>query len=295
MAHGDSTDHVIISDLNPARRHYFELVFDPESQTPERLMVAERELPLKSVVNFRDLGGYLTEDGRRVRWGQVYRSGALGHLSQEDADYLQNLGLRLVCDLRTPKEAEANPDQLSFKPTPTYIHKPMYSGNNSSQRLQTLFYNSEQLYAMMVQAYTEHMVDANGETFGDILRRLADKNNLPAVIHCTAGKDRTGIAGAVLLMLLGVPDEIIVADYSLSNAHYLHFADVVRPALRKVAPLGITVEDLQPLLTAPPDTMRRTLSHIREQYGTAEAYVKDKAGLTDEEIAALKANLLEPA
>ncbi len=295
VAQGEGVDHVVVRDLDPAWRWYFELVFDADSKQSRRALAAERELPLKSVVNFRDLGGYVTADGQRVRWGRVYRSGALGELNDEDTAYLQRLGLRLVCDLRSQEEVNRDPDKLPFKPTPHYVHTPLYSGKTTSARWQVLFYNAQQLYDMMIEAYTQHMVDGSAAVFGDLARRMAVQSNLPALVHCTAGKDRTGITSAMLLMLLGVADDLIVADYSLSNAHYAGFSRIVQPSLKKVARLGVTVDDLQPLLTAPPDSMRRVLAYIREHYGTAEAYAKDKAGLSDEEIAALKATLLEPA
>lgn len=280
----------VLSELDSGARHYFELAF----ADGERLVVAERILQIKGVPNFRDIGGYRTNDGRRVRWGQVYRSGTLYRLTEDDMRYLEQLQVRLICDLRTNDEMTSEPDRVPEGVH--YVQLPVHSQrsrNDSSRQLRALLINPPHLGKLMLEAYTQTMMDANAQSIGGALRGLANSENLPAVIHCTAGKDRTGITIALLLLVLGVPEEVVIADYSLSNLYYEAVREVVKELVRPLMRLGVTMDDMYPLLIANPETLRAALVYLREKYGSAEAYLRDKAGLSEDEIRQLKANLLE--
>ncbi|MBZ0293256.1 MAG: tyrosine-protein phosphatase [Anaerolineae bacterium] len=269
-------------------RRYFEVIIGDHKP----MLVAERVLPLASVANFRDAGGYPTADGRYVRWGRIYRSGSLGRLTAEDAAYLQALGVKMICDLRSAEEVSDEPDQLPQPLAALYRHEPLFSGDNSRERLRALLFTPGRLTQMLAETYTRDILEHNGPYFGDLLRRMADESNLPLLIHCTAGKDRTGVTVALLLLLLGVPEEIVIADYSLSNHYFTHFREVVQPLIRRIAWMGVTVDDLTPLLTAHPDNMRKMIDYLHEHYGTVERYLRERGGIDDTVIANLKAALL---
>lgn len=271
-----------------SNRRYFEVIVGDSAP----VLVAERVLPLASVANFRDVGGYPTADGRFIRWGRIYRSGALSRLSTADADYLQALGIQMVCDLRSLEEADDEPDILPQDPAPRYLHEPLYAGETSRERLLALLFAPQRLTQMLAETYIHDMLEHNGPFFGDLLRRIADESNLPLLIHCTAGKDRTGVSIALLLLLLGVPEAVVIADYSLSNHYFAHFRQVIQPVVKRLAWMGITVDDLTPLLTAHPDNMRQMIAYIRDHYGTAEGYLRERSGIDDTVIANLKAALL---
>jgi len=267
--------------------------------TPESLVIRlpdddpDRVVPLEKVANFRDIGGYKTADGGRVQRGLVFRSGALVRLSDADLAYLGKLGLKLVCDLRGTEEVTEEPDHLPSNPAPEYLHLPLTVQDDRRERLRALIFKPSAVAPMLPEMYTRVMIDGNAPLYGTILRRLADPASLPTLIHCTAGKDRTGIAVALLLLALGVPDEVVVADYSLSNLYYANFFEYGQRVVRPLRWLGVRAEDLQPLLMADPETMRIAIAHIRNQYGSIEGYLRDAAGLDSEVIARLKANLLE--
>jgi protein-tyrosine phosphatase len=289
VAVAETGDHVRLTGLDPLRRYYFEVSFG--QPVNHRVMTAERVLPLASVVNFRDIGGYRTRDGGYVRWGRVYRAGSLGQLSGDDESYLQHLGLKIVCDLRTHEEVNEEPDRLPG-PDVTYLHEPIFAGDNARERLRALILQPRKLAGMMLEIYTHYILEFNAPFFGDLLRKMADDSNLPMVIHCTAGKDRTGVTIMLLLLLLDVPEDVIAADYSLSNRYFAHYRAVVQPVIKPVAWMGITVDDLTPLLTAHPDTIRATIAYLREHYGSVEGYLRQKAGLDAATLAAIRANLL---
>lgn len=274
------------------RRNRVEMV-DPQSliiRLPNDL--PNRILHVDGVINFRDIGGYRTRDGQRVRTGQVYRSGALGEISESGLATLNDLGVKLICDLRSDEEKDTLPDRFPEN-APIYAHLPLLAADNRRERLMALLFNRQKFNTMMPEMYTNVIVDGNAHLYGDILRRLADPDHLPTLIHCTAGKDRTGVAAMLLLSLLGVPDEVIIADYSLSNLYYLHFLKFGNLAIQSIDWMGITAEDLQPLFVSHPDTMRTTINHIRRKYGSVENYLRSAAGVNDATQQKIKENLLE--
>jgi protein tyrosine/serine phosphatase len=135
------------------------------------------------------------------------------------------------------------------------------------------------------------LAENRAKTFGAAIRLLADPRHIPLVYHCSAGKDRTGIVCALVLSLLGVLDETIIADYSLSNLGYEHyFSEFIESG--RLDGWGIPYEEFQPLFVVQPDWMRNLLQHIREKYGSAENYLLHKAGLTRQELDSIRTNLL---
>jgi protein-tyrosine phosphatase len=257
--------------------------------------VPDRLTDLQSVANFRDVGGYKTKDGGRVRRGLVFRSGALAKLSETDLDYLNKIGFKLVCDLRGVDEVQAEPDRLPSDPAPEYWHLPLTMADDRRRRLRVLLLNPKAVPPMIPEMYINTIIDGNPRLYGDILRRLSDPANLPTLIHCTAGKDRTGVAVTLLLLILGVPDDVIIADYSLSNLYFETFFEYGRQIAHSLRWLGVRADDLRPLFMADPETLRATIQHIRAKYGSVEHYLRDAAGLDDDVIARLRTTLLEPA
>ncbi len=253
-----------------------------------RLVVAERTLALPGGVNFRDVGGYRTTDGRAVRWGQVYRAGSLAELTDADVAALGALGLRLVCDLRSPDELARHADRLP--PGATYTHRPILGEVGRLRRVVTLYRKRHRLQELLEQIY--HLVlDQNGPVIAGVLRLAADPANRPLVIHCTAGKDRTGLTVALLLLALGVPEETVVADYTLSNHAFDVLAGRMRPEMARLYSFGFNEAQLQPLLLAEARTLRGALAYIRRRYGSLDWYFQ-RAGLDDAALDALRAELL---
>jgi len=277
----------VYADLDTRTRHYFEIVFADDG----RVMAAERILNVDGAANFRDIGGYPTRDGRRVRWGRVYRSSYLAELTPDGVAQLEALGVRLTCDLRSEEEVNMAPNRL---PNGTrYLPLPVAARENRWARLYTLFVDRRRMLVAMPNTYRYLLIDRNPRLFGRILTELADEANLPAIVHCSAGKDRTGLTVALLYLLLGVPDDIIIADYSLSNRAYPFFRRLGESMIEPVRRLRLTVDDITPLLTAHPDTLRATLAHLRETYGTVEAYLLGPAGMDAATLDRLRAIMLE--
>lgn len=287
----DDSGMIIFHAHSPQPHHYFELVHD----TDERRILAERVLRLEGSVNLRDIGGYVTRSGQTVRWGQVYRSGTLISLTQNDWDYLKQLNIQAVCDFRSHDEVILEPDSLPAGIR--YLHQPVATEDNSNtfQRIYTMLFTPHKISDMMQQMYTRIIIDQNPQLFRTAFAELSNASNAPILIHCTAGKDRTGITIALLLEVLGVPDEVIIADYTLSNLYYEAFAAYAQHALDKMRWFHVTADVLQPFLLADPRIIEQTLKHIRRKYGSVERYLHDKAGITPQTLEIIREKLLEPA
>jgi len=284
VAEGQS---VTIADVAPNTRYYYAIKF----ADGETIQGAERVIPLENLVNFRDLGGYETVDGRRVRWDRVYRAAGLDRLTEEDHAILNQMGINLVCDLRTESEVEADPDNLPAGMR--YLHLPTITSDNRWLLLLKLIIDPKHIRQMLPDTYTRVLVDQNAQLFGEIFRRLAQPEELPTLIHCTAGKDRTGIASALLLSMLGVPGETIIADYTISNHWFSFFEEATRKLMQQFQILGISEDQIGYVLLAQESTMRYTLDYIKEHYGSVEDYLRDAAGVDQSVLDAVRANLLE--
>ncbi len=284
----------VVSSLDTAVRHYFRLEFKGGLWDGRSLLAAERVLPLQKGVNLRDVGGYYNEDGQMVRWGQLYRSGSLSRLTQADLAYLHRLKIKLVCDLRTMNERLKQPDRLPELPDLVERPLPMESVDRW-ERVRgafTVFFRKGRIDEFLLKGYKRVMIDGNAHVIGEIFQRLADPAQTPAIIHCTAGKDRTGLVVALLLLTLGVPEEIVLADYTMSNLFYAHFRKGIAADLKQVAPWGISVDNLQDLLLVKAKTLQGALEHLRQTYGSLESYLRDYAGVSDETVAQLRQNWL---
>ena len=269
-----------------AVRPYFLLDLDGR-----RHLIAERELPLAGGVNFRDVGGYHTTDGRVVRWGRVFRAGSLAGLTDEDVACLGRLGLRLSCDLRSWEEMIARPDRLP--PGAVARHTAVATEVGPVRRVIALFRKRHRIQELLQDAYTV-MLDQNGPLFAGIIRAAADPANLPLVIHCTAGKDRTGLAVALLLLTLGVPEETVIADYTLSNRAFDLLSERMRSEMEPLYRLGFDEAQLRPFLLAEARTLTGALAHLRRRYGSVDWYLL-RSGLDEATLEQARETLLTTA
>jgi protein-tyrosine phosphatase len=240
----------------------------------------QRRLDLDGPVNFRDLGGYRTRDGREVRWGRVYRSDSLHTLTQADLARLDELGIRLVCDLRRDAECAAGPSPIEGRDGMRVEHLPIGGLAAETRDMAGRMLRGEipeVSVGMMADVYLT-ILELHPDSFGAVVAGAAREANLPMVVHCTAGKDRTGVASAVLLAALGVDEETIAADYELTNEFQARARiAAVRPQLEAA---GIELANVEAYFLAPRAVMISTLRGLRERYGGASDYLKSEAALS---------------
>jgi len=249
-------------------------------------------LPLAGATNFRDLGGYPAAKFRRVKKGLVFRSDHLSRLTAGDQKILEDLRFQLVCDLRTVREQQKDPDLLPVNGTMRLLSLPVQAkGFDPSTATDRLRQGDDGWLSMdfFIELYRRYLDDF-GPVWGKVLSLVASPSNLPLVFHCTGGKDRTGICAALLLKVLGVAEENIFLDHDLSNACN---AERLKSIYAKFATLGVGPEKAALYLQAPVEPLIAMFAHLKKNYGTTEDYLISKAGLQRTTLMALRAGLLQ--
>lgn len=239
-----------------------------------------RTIDLAGCLNFRDLGGYPTAGGRRVRWRQVFRSDALHHLTAGDVARLRDeIGLGTVIDLRSTVEVTSEGRGPLEQEAMAFLHLPLYDGAATPRAVPSDSLTLADRYVLLAEFARVPI--------GRVVGALAAAGG-PAVYHCAAGKDRTGLISAILLGLLDVPDEVIVADYAATKEN-----------LDAIVERLMATEGYQQMLAAlPPDTMHAEpetmvtfLARLRDAHGSIAGYAR-AAGVDDDAIARLRARLI---
>jgi len=245
--------------------------------------VKATELEIDGLVNIRDLGGMVTVDGRSVRPGRLLRSDNPKALTDRGRQQLMDVvGPKVVIDLRIPLEVDREGYELD--PAVRLVNCPMtpQSGVNQAQIDAGMCDN-------LIDDYLRQ-IDVNGRYVARALGIIAESQNHPVIVHCTAGKDRTGITVAMTLDILGVAHEDIVADYHVTTKN-------MAPVLERIRSAPVFKEN--GLADAPdwifasdPETMRGFLARMTETYGGAEGWALMN-GMTADQIAALRESLLD--
>jgi protein-tyrosine phosphatase len=240
-----------------------------------------RHIPLESALNFRDVGGYRTAEGRLVRWRRLFRAGGLSQLTDADLAVLGDLGIATVVDLRST--AEWGMGRFPHETFPvSFHHLPIVE-----EILDPTRYDLPQ--GMMAARYRDYAREG-GAMIARAISIVADPANHPVVVHCMAGKDRTGVVVALVLSLLGVDDETVAEDYALSATAMGALRERARVAVPDFAarPPELTDE----VFSARPETMLSLLAALRDEHGSIEDYVVS-AGVERAAVQTLRAALTE--
>ncbi|MCB0863501.1 MAG: tyrosine-protein phosphatase [Solirubrobacterales bacterium] len=257
------------------------------------------EIPIRTLPNLRDLGGYLTSAGSKVKRGQLYRSVLLGRLSDDDLAKVRELGLKTVFDFRTAAEFEASPDRevgarminldvladrtgegpaslLAKMDDPDAVKAALTEGRGAE---------------LMRTAYRE-LIDLPSarRAYGTFFTELAGGDPMPALFHCTTGKDRTGWASAVTLLFLGVDEEDVYREYLLTNAQLL---PALKPILTHIEEAGIEFDLLRPVIGVDRSYLETAIGLMKEQYQSIDGYMTKGLGLDDRTLEALRDRLTE--
>jgi len=261
-----------------------------------------QSIALASVPNLRDLGGWPTRDGGSVRWGLLYRSTGLDRLAGADMAAFAALGIRAVYDLRTEAERSAQPDRLppgtehvvvdvlagSVDAAPAQLFKVATDPKAAEEML-----GGGKGIALFEKAYREIVsLPSAGVAYHRLFADLTLEEQRPALFHCTGGKDRTGWAAASLLTLLGVPDDLVMQEYLLTNAELL---PAEQPLLDRFRALGGDPDVLRPVVAVAPQYLQAALDEMRKEFGTVEAYFAEGLKLDAAAQHALRAAFVETA
>ena len=272
----------------------------------DREQLIERHLiPMEGGRNFRDMGGYTTADGRTLKKGQLYRSGVLHHLTEADYQTIEQLDIGTVVDLRATEERHSEPTewQAGNINMLTWDYEMNLDGNDALfTRLAQPGVTAQDAELVMAEMYRD-MVSQQRPHYAAMFEELATSGDA-LLFHCSAGKDRTGIAAALVMTALGMDRDTVMADFTLSEAILTdpRFANSA-PALdeqmsdEQNAQYAALAQLPQPAIAAlmgtRPIYLETAFDEMTKQYGSVDAYIKDGLGVSEEEIAALRGRLLE--
>jgi protein-tyrosine phosphatase len=248
---------------------------DPKSGCPE------------GALNFRDVGGLAAGPGRRIRHGQLFRSDTLQFLTESDVDLLVNrLGVQTEVDLRLGYEVRIEGRGLLGDTRIAYHHLPFVVRSSQQTGTAAPILDGDDPIVRHYLAYLEH----SGPSVAGAVRALCGHDVLPAVVHCAAGKDRTGVAIAFALSVAGVTDEHIAGNYAESPENI----PLVFARLRTMSSYGDSIDNLPPEANInPPEYMLRFLGEVRARYGGPREWLLSH-GLDKQELDRLRQNLTEP-
>ena len=250
--------------------------------------MSERNLArLDGPANFRDLGGYATAAGGTTRGGRIFRSDSLSYLSDRDVAALRDeFGVRTVIDLRAGHEVE----EYGYGPLSAHVrqlHLPIVDQTREPPvrrliRRAPKFQTLDEIYGFMLREYQDR--------FGAVLHVIADGGNHPLVFHCAAGKDRTGLVAMLVLSLCGVPEDVIVTDFAFTESR---MPEIIARHTARAEQAASDAEVAAQQYGAQAATMHAVLESLRREFASVAGYVRS-AGLSDDEIDALRTALVEP-
>lgn len=242
-----------------------------------------RHLALHGSTNFRDLGGYAGRDGRSVRWRRLFRSDHLGELTPQDVATLSGMGLARVCDFRGAQERMAHACVLPGVAVHALAIEPTVVQGMQSLLAAGQVLTVQATVELMQQTYRDFVLD-NTPRFAQLFAELL-LDDTPLVFHCTAGKDRTGFAAALILSALGVPRAVVMQDYLLTNDFYRQ---------PRAASGFASQEVLDVLWKVQPGFLEAALQTVEARHGSLEHYLEKDLGLGRAQRQRLEQLYLEP-
>jgi len=267
------------------------------AQLPPEQRAAHRLLNFEGIANFRDLGGYANEQGQQVKWGVLYRSGTFAHSSRADLQGLQQLQLATLIDFRSSGEKEEEPNQRPQPASFTVVEIPTLDEGNKAlvgevmERVESGNFDGFDPDQFMLTANRQFATEFTPQ-FRQFIHTVLDAGGKPVVWHCSAGKDRTGFASAILLRVLGVPQETVMRDYMESKQHALE-ARKNQLLLLRVFKGEEAADKLAIMMGVEEAWLRAAFAEIDAQWGSFDNYIREGLQLSDGDIAQLQNQLLE--
>lgn len=256
--------------------------------------MSKLELKLEGAPNFRDAGGWAAQNGR-VRRGRLLRSSHLAGLTDADAERLARLSLALVCDLRLEEERQSNPNRVDPETASRTRHFDIMPGSADRFRSQIMdgVLTPGEAHQAMLDIYAE-LATKHTEDYARLFRLTAEAPDGPILLHCAAGKDRTGWGVALLLLSVGVSREDVLADYMVSGSRFPVEEEIrasQRDWIEKGAP-PVEADALRPLYSVDAGYLETGLDAASASAGSLEGYLRDALGVGPELRRALRARFL---
>ncbi len=253
---------------------------------------------MHSIHNFRDFGGYQAQNGRRLKKGLLYRSGDLSKATNEDLEKISKLGIRTICDLRSAHERKKEPDRFPDVEPITFFNismRPIVDYHARSWgRLFSLMFGEERKMDYIAESYRAYREYATGylPQLKSLFERISNPENLPLLIHCSAGKDRTGVVASLIQQILGVPFEVAMGDYLKTNENMGEYKEEIVKKLKRLAYFGVPWKMYMPLFDARSDFLNAAFAQVKEEFGALDEWTRRGLGFSEKEQDALSGILL---
>ena len=252
---------------------------------------------VRALPNFRDAGDLPAAAGSRVRAGRLFRSEVPTGLDAADLARLQALGLGLVCDLRTDRERARRP--VRALPVARRVHHPMHEDPRYDVGLRDLARflvrsDGELQFHALVERYYRHLLFERAHATGALIESVAAHVDRPVWIHCTAGRDRTGVVIALLQRTLGVPEPLVLEGFRETDARYGRRLERVTRVLRALTLRRVSEARIHVVLRTQPELLTTLLGELTQRHGTIEGYLRQRCGVSEASVARIRDALLVP-
>ncbi|MGL4571340.1 MAG: tyrosine-protein phosphatase [Clostridium sp.] len=286
LLHINKLDEIKFKDPNPNNRTFYEI----ESKN-NKLFLAERLLPLNKYHNFRDLGGYETKDGRKVKWGLFYRSENLSKLKGKDLELFKSLNIKYVLDYRSNAEAKKKPDVEVENVRNIRISA---MGGLDDNNFNTKYYAKKMIFNKPMSKTPEEVLlegyenmPINNKAYKKLMELFKNPDNTGILQHCSEGKDRTGFGSALILLALGVDEKTVIKDYLKSNYYMEKHNRLIEEVTDKI--INENMERLlEQILGVNKKYIGLSLRVIKEKYSSYEDYFKKEYDLDKDKLNKLR-------
>lgn len=261
---------------------------------------SQRRIALSGQPNFRDLGGYRAACGKRIKWGRIYRSGDLSKLAPQDVERLATLGISTAVDFRSESEVKLRGEDC-LPAGARVLPLPIDSGDLISKHMpQVVDGDFSKVPPDFLRDVNRSLISDWSHQFASLLDAVAASETQPLVFHCTHGKDRAGLAAAIVLSALGVPWDLVQEDYLLSNRYRKQAnekeLDLIRQGAAKqrgVSPEEIDMSNIEPLFFVEVENIDAARDAMIRGHGSIDGFLRERLGWSDSRLAELRSELLE--
>ncbi|MFT5485083.1 MAG: protein-tyrosine phosphatase [Halieaceae bacterium] len=250
----------------------------------------QRHIKLQGTPNFRDFGGYTNTAGKSVKWGYLFRSGHLADLTVSDTERVADLELELICDFRQEEEQLRERSRLPDRAKPRVEALCITPGNLLEMVTRREDNHRSDMFDFMVSINRDFALGQRDQ-YAAMFQHMLDTEQGRTLVHCAAGKDRTGFAAAIILMSLGVSRETVMVDYLLTSQYFFPDREVARIA-EKYA-LDMDPESVLPMLEVHPEYLQAALAAIDEHYPSIDDYLSEHLGVDASALAELRRRYLD--
>ena len=276
---------LVLQILNEQQRLFLKLTY-----WDNEIIIGERLIDMKGTVNFRDIGGFRVSETHQVAWGKIFRSGHLNKLKKKEHSYFSSLNIENVIDFRGKVMVKRFRDKVPNPTSINWVRLPIESEGLEMRKLGLQILNDDladfDAAKILTKSYGEFVSHSQAEV--KIVFQAILKSRNATLIHCTAGKDRTGFFIALILMTLGVSKETIIADFMASNSFRQRENERVLSNVKKLT----DITPLLPLINVQLSYLETSFHVLENQFGTVENYLTNEIGITETEIMHLKEKYL---